>query len=73
MYMSGSNHNPQSFTCPHLPLKHGLQVLSHMERRLGLGLDLLDRHAVGNLDQRQPVGKVDVKDTLSQLASPTSH
>ena len=36
-----------------------------MERRLGLGLDLLDRDTIGNLDQGKSVGKVHVEDTLN--------
>jgi len=36
-----------------------------MERRLGLGLDLLDRDTIGNLDQGKSVGKIHVEDALN--------
>jgi hypothetical protein len=40
-----------------------------MEWRLGLGLDLLNRHTISNLNQRQPVRKVDIKDTLFSVST----
>ena len=45
--------------------KHGLKIVSHMERRLCLALDFVDGDAIGNLDKGKPVDKVDVKDTLT--------
>lgn len=50
-------------------LQHGLEVLSHLEGSLGLGLDLVDGDAVGDLNQGQAVSEVDVKDTLSSQVS----
>lgn len=42
-------------------LQHGLQVISDLERSLGLGLHLLDGNAVGDLDQGQAVSEVDIE------------
>lgn len=50
-------------------LQHGLEVLSHGEGSLGLGLDLVDGDAVGDLNQGQAVSEVDVKDTLLSQVS----
>lgn len=59
---------------PTNPLQHGLQVVGDLEGRLRLGLDLVDRDAVGDLDEGEPVREVDVKDTLQpQLASLVPH
>jgi hypothetical protein len=49
-------------------LKHGLEILSDVERRLGLGLDLLHSDAVGNLDEGEAVGEVNIEHTLDLLA-----
>ena len=46
-------------------LLHNLQTLGNLERRLGLRLDLVDRHALGVLDQRQTVGEVDLENSLN--------
>ena len=43
-------------------LQHGLQVIGNLEGGLGLGLDLLDGDAVGNLNQSEAVGEVHVED-----------
>lgn len=51
-------------------LQHWLQILSDMERRLGLGLDLLNGDTVRNLSQRQTRGEVNIEDTLgNELAT----
>lgn len=44
-------------------LQHGLQVIGNLEGSLSLGLDLLDGDAVGDLDEGQTVGKVNIEDT----------
>jgi hypothetical protein len=48
----------------HLSGLHGLEVLGHLEWCFGLALDLVDGDAVGDLDQGQAVGEVDVEDGL---------
>jgi hypothetical protein len=53
----------------HAYLQHRLQVLGNGEWCLGLALDLLHCHTVGNLNQLETVGKVNVKDTLNELVS----
>lgn len=51
-------------------LQHGLQVVGDGEGRLRLGLDLVDRDTVSDLDELEAVREVDVKDALrSQLAT----
>lgn len=50
-------------------LQHGLQVVSHGEGGLRLGLDLLDSNAVGNLDEGEAVGEVDIEDALRSNVS----
>lgn len=55
-------HHGANFLC----LQHGLEIVGNMEGRLGLALDLVDRHAIGNLDQGQAVSKVDIEHTLSE-------
>ena len=45
-------------------LQHRFEILRNVERGAGLGLDLVHRHSVGNLNQRKAVGKIHVKDTL---------
>lgn len=49
-------------------LKHRLEVVGNLERRLSLALDLVDGDAVGNLDQSQASSEVDVKDTLCTVS-----
>lgn len=45
-------------------LQHGLEVIRYLEWCLRLRLDLVNRNAIRNLDKRQTVGEVDIKDTL---------
>lgn len=45
-------------------LQHRLQVFRNVERRLGLALDLVHSHAIRNLDQREAMSKVNIKDSL---------
>lgn len=47
-------------------LQHRLDVLGHLEWRFGLALDFLHGHAVGELNEGQAIGKVDVKDALNR-------
>jgi hypothetical protein len=47
-------------------LQHRLQVIGDSERRLRLALDLINSHAVSDLDELQAVGEVNVEDALGQ-------
>lgn len=44
--------------------EHGLQIISDMERRLGLALDLIHSNAVRNFDEGEAMGEVDIKYAL---------
>lgn len=47
-----------------LRLQHGFQVICHPEWCLSLGLDLIHCDAIGNLNERESVGEIDIEDTL---------
>lgn len=61
-------HSSYEMLCMHMFffffLQHGLKILGHGERRFRLALDLIDRNTVRNLDEGQPVCKVDVEHSL---------
>jgi hypothetical protein len=44
--------------------EHRLDIVRDRKGGLGLGLDLVDRDALGELDEREAVGEVDIEDTL---------
>ena len=50
-------------------LQHRLQVVGDLERRTGLGLDLLNRNTIGELDEGQALGRFDVKYALQYKES----
>jgi hypothetical protein len=45
-------------------LQHRLDLIRDLERRLSLALDLVNRNTIRQLDQRQPISEVDIKNTL---------
>lgn len=47
-----------------LRLQHWLEVICYPEWCFSLGLDLVHRHALGNLNEREPVGEVNIKNAL---------
>lgn len=52
------------FISPNGISQHGLQVLCDLERRLGLGLDLVNSHSICDLNEGEALGEVDIEDTL---------
>lgn len=67
MYIQMRFENINNFPIPPIrqsSLEHEFQVISHPEGRIRLGFDFLHRHVIRNLDQREPLCEVDVKDTL---------
>ncbi len=59
------------FLIPTTSSQHRLQVIRHLERRLSLRLDFIDRHTLSNFDQCQTVCEIHIKDTLSTVVSIT--
>ena len=45
-------------------LQHWLKVIGDLEGGIGLGLDLIDSYAVGDLNECKTVSEVNIKDTL---------
>ena len=54
----------QILTTDFCHLEHRLEVIGNLEGSIGLGLDLVDGYAVGDLDKGEAVSEIDVKDAL---------
>ena len=52
---------------------HRQQRLGNLKRRLRLALDLVYRHAVRDLDERQALGEVDIKHALDSVSAIYEH
>ena len=59
----------QILTTDFCHLEHRLEVIGNLEGGIGLGLDLIDSYAVGDLDECKTVSEVDVKDALQTTVS----
>jgi hypothetical protein len=47
-------------------LQHRLDIVRNLEGRFGFGFDLVDRDAVGQLDEREAFSPIDVENTLCE-------